>query len=382
MQSCFSVGKDAASLVRFRDGLLAGIRQRTDLLCSLAGERDWELFYAAYCESHCVGHVAWHLNDENHPEHRREQRASAGNPVLDVYSALDAGLARLLREAGPETTSAILFSHGMGPNYHGDHLFGELLGRFNRVRAGEPAEVAGPTPPAAFERLWRGTAGRIPPAWRDRIKRRLPLSLRIGITLSRFQDPAAWARSPSFALPMRDGFSAVRVNLVGREPQGRIHPGAEYRDHLDALESVLLRLTNAETGERAVEHLMRADRIVDPASLGSGADLTVWWSKSAPLRSVLSPELGTVSAPWTDDRSGEHVMRGMFLLSHPGTSPGRRCIDGMQATDIAPTLCELGGVMPGTPFSGTSRLSRLLTAVDVPVRSCDTGASTAPPGAP
>jgi hypothetical protein len=219
--------------------------------------------------------------------------------VLDVYSALDAGLARLLREAGPETTSAILFSHGMGPNYHGDHLFGELLGRFNRAWSGEPAEAAGPAPPGAFERLWRGTVGRIPPSWRDRIKRRLPLSLRIGITLSRVQDAAAWARSPSFALPMRDGFSAVRVNLVGREPQGRIHPGAEYRDHLDALESVLLRLTNAETGGRAVERLMRADRIVDPVSLGSGADLTVWWSKSAPLRSVLSPELGTVTAPTT-----------------------------------------------------------------------------------
>jgi predicted AlkP superfamily phosphohydrolase/phosphomutase len=369
VRSCFSVGKDAAALARFRAGLLAGIRQRTELLCALAGERDWDLFYAGYCESHCAGHVAWHLNDESHPEHRREERASVGNIVLDVYSALDAGLGRLLRVAGPQTTCAILFSHGMGPNYHGDHLFEELLGRFDRARSGAPAEVAGAAPPvvpAPIERIWQSTVGRMPPAWRDRIKRRLPLSVRIGISLGRAQDPSAWARSLCFALPMRDGFSAVRVNLVGREPQGRIHPGQAYRDHLDALEAVLLRLSNAETGGRAVERLMRADRIVDPLSLGSGADLTVWWSKSAPLRAVLSPDLGTVTAPWTDDRSGEHVMRGMLLLSHPGASPGQRRIDGLQAPDIAPTLCELGGVVPGVPFSGRSRLSELLTAADVP----------------
>jgi hypothetical protein len=280
----------------------------------------------------------------------------------------------VLDAAGPETRCALFFSHGMGPNYHGDHLFGELVARFDRMWSGEAPvpDAEDATSRGSVETLWRNTVGRIPDSWRDRVKRRIPLSVRMRISMSRGQDPAAWARAHSFALPMMDGFSAVRVNLVGREPEGRVRPGAEYDDHLDALESALLRVTNADTGEPAVERVVRTERVVDPMALGSGADLMVWWSKSAPLRAIHSPELGTVRAPWTDDRSGEHVMRGMFLLSDREARSGRRCmggiggIGGMQATDIAPTLCELGGVRPGASLTGVSRAADLLAPAALP----------------
>jgi len=60
-------------------------------------------------------------------------------------------------------------------------------------------------------------------------------------------------------------------------------------------------------------------------------------------------------------RTGEHVMRGMLLVSHPRAKPGRHCIEGMSAMDIPATLCDLAGIQPGIAFDGTSRRRDFLT---------------------
>src|SRR6185436_19531560 len=50
-----------------------------------------------------------------------------GDPLRDVYIALDAAVGRLLEAAGPDTTAVVLCSHGMGPHYDGTHLLEEIL---------------------------------------------------------------------------------------------------------------------------------------------------------------------------------------------------------------------------------------------------------------
>jgi predicted AlkP superfamily phosphohydrolase/phosphomutase len=164
---------------------------------------------------------------------------------------------------------------------------------------------------------------------------------------------------PAFSLPL-DVFSSLRVNLLGREPRGMIRPGTEYCRYLDAFAAELSQAINVDTGERAVERIFRADKQHDPLAIGASPDLIVWWRKTAPIRAIRSATLGTVSEEFTDIRSGEHVMRGMLLLSHPQAKQGRHVIAGMKGLDIPATLCELAGVRPGTVIDGTSRVGDLI----------------------
>jgi predicted AlkP superfamily phosphohydrolase/phosphomutase len=159
---------------------------------------------------------------------------------------------------------------------------------------------------------------------------------------------------PAFSIP-RDGYSSLRVNLAGRESEGRVGTGDEYSRYLNAFTEALYQLVNAENGKPVVEQIFRADQLVDPMKLGSSPDLVVWWSKSCPIRAIHSGTLGTISGEFTDIRSGEHVMRGMLLVSHPHAKPGHRTIPGMKGVDIPVTLCELGGVQPAITLEGTSR---------------------------
>ena len=47
--------------------------------------------------------------------------------------------------------------------------------------------------------------------------------------------PALDGRSNCFDIPNGEVYGGIRVNLVGREPQGKIKPGVEYDAFCDAL---------------------------------------------------------------------------------------------------------------------------------------------------
>jgi hypothetical protein len=125
----------------------------------------------------------------------------------------------------------------------------------------------------------------------------------------------------------------------------------------------VLQVANVENGQRAVERIFRADQQVDPMTIGSGPDLIVWWSKSAPIRAIRSATLGTISGELAEIRTGEHVMRGLLVLCHPLIQGGRRTIPGMSVLDIPATLCELAGIQPGIALEGTSRCGDLAPSI-------------------
>ena len=112
---------------------------------------------------------------------------------------------------------------------------------------------------------------------------------------------------------------------------------------------------NAETGEPVVAWSFRADQQVDPVTMGTGPDLIIWPSNSAQIRTLRSPTHGTIVGECPDVRTGEHVMRGMLLISHARAKLGRHQNEGMSAMDIPATLCDLAGVRPAGRLDEVNR---------------------------
>jgi len=360
---CHNYSTRTESLLRFTSSLRTGIERRTSIFRSLLAARDWDLFYGVYTEAHCAGHLMWHLEDESHPQHTQEQFAIVGHALREIYASLDGALAELLACADPHTISVVFLPDGMGPNYHGAHLFSAFLERFNQ-RWGENAAsgASRPSQNGPFDALWKASVGVMPAGFRARVKLLLPSGLRRWVTTQRRLNPGRLSRLPAFWLP-QDGLSLVRVNLLGREKKGRIRPGEEYRRYIDALTTELLQAANAENGQPAVERIFRADQQVDPMTIGSGPDLIAWWCKSAPIRAIRTATLGTISDEFAEIPTGEHVMRGMLALCHPLIQGGRRTIPGASALDIPATLCELAGIQPGIALEGTSRCGDLAPSI-------------------
>ena len=291
------------------------ISVKRDLARELLGRWSWDLFAVGFGDAHCVAHQCWHVRDPSHPRHDPALAREIGDPLLHVYRALDAALGELLAAAGPESRSLVIFSHGVGPHYDGDHLIDEALARIERgLRHGRRLSPG--------ERL----------AWRVRAKTR-PKPPFAG----RFRRWPERAFRKSFRVPNNEAFAGIRVNLAGREPRGRIRPGAEYDAYCAALTRELLELRNGATGEPVFERVERTRELYEGPRLALLPDLVAEWNRDGEIRALESPAIGRVEGVFEGVRTGDHRPRGLFLATGPGLTPAR-VAKPVSVMDFGPTV--------------------------------------------
>jgi Glycosyl transferase family 2 len=126
-----------------------------------------------------------------------------------------------------------------------------------------------------------------------------------------------------FSSPNNTVVGAVRLNVAGREPCGRVHP-ADRRAVLRWLSQRLMELVNVDTGGRVVRRCVVADDAYRRSAGDAFGDLYIEWERSAPIERVWSPAVGTVAVPYDHWRQGDHVREGLVLACGPGIQPGRR----------------------------------------------------------
>jgi predicted AlkP superfamily phosphohydrolase/phosphomutase len=318
----------------FRDRLLASIDKKAALSAHYLDYGDWDLFLTVFKESHCIGHRCWQLLDRAHQQHDAAAVATLGNPIKQIYIALDAAVGRLLERAGAGTTVIVFSPLGMGANYTGEPLLDEILLRLDGPDAARPRQRI-----ARLESLWR----RVPFSIRQRAHHRLDWARRRAHYV-------ATRRRRCFVLPHNEISGAIRVNLVGREPDGVIHPGAEYDAFCTALIRELRELVNLDTGTPVVQDVIRTSELYRGERGDRLPDLLVVWQRTAPIASAGSPKIGEVRRPYPLYRSGNHVPDGFLAASGPGVVPAG--LSGpISVTDVAPTIAAFLGV-PGDDYDG------------------------------
>jgi predicted AlkP superfamily phosphohydrolase/phosphomutase len=322
----------AGGLIELRDGLLRGIRTKVTMAEHFLDRGNWDLFLTVFAESHCIGHQCWHVHDPSHPRHDPALARALGDPIRDVYIEIDAALGRLLGRAGPEATVIVLASHGMGPHYDATFLLDEILRRIfapphvpsTRKRLAKFAEAAWHrVPERLYGALW---------SLRDRVKRGL------GDAVSRPDSASTFC----FPAPNNDVYGGIRVNLVGREPQGRVQP-KDLDVFCERLSSDLRSFVNLDTGEPLVRRVLRTAEIFSGERLGDLPDLLVEWERNAPVFRIESPRTGRIEGAFAGQRTGDHKATGVFFARGPGIEPGR-FPSPVSILQFAPTIAARLGV--------------------------------------
>jgi len=313
-----------------RDDLIRGVETKARLAGHYLDQGGWDLFLTVFAESHCVGHQCWHLRDPSHPRHDAAAARAVGDPVRDVYAAIDAALGRLIARAGPETTVFVLASHGMGPHYDGTFLLDEMLQRlFSRPEAPRSARALA----RAAERIWH----RIPPRLQDLTR---PIRNRVKDGLGHAVRVPDLASRVCFSTPNNDVYGGIRVNVAGREPRGSIRPGEEYDAFCETLTRDLLTFVNLETGRPLVRRVLRSADLYPGARLSDLPDLLVEWDRDAPIRRISSPKTGVIEGVFPGRRTGDHKPEGLFFAFGPGIVPGA-IEEVVPITAFAPTIAAL-----------------------------------------
>jgi predicted AlkP superfamily phosphohydrolase/phosphomutase len=303
-----------------RADLLAGIETKTDLVRHYLAHGPWDLFFVVYSESHCAGHQFWALHDPTHPGHDAGLRAALGDPLEDVYRALDRSLGHLL-DVMDDAPLMVLLSHGIGPHYDGDHLMLEITTRLEESFSRRSRRVV------ARERMIRG--------------------------LDRRRRAARGATSVDgsrlfYRVPNNEVFGGIRINVRGREPRGRVAPGAELDDLVDELRAEFRALVDPESGRPVVCDVLSTSELYEGAALDLLPDLLVDWHRDAPIDAVSSPRIGTVRGTYDGVRTGDHRPPGLLLVRDPAIAPGP-LPEPIPVVSLAPTIAaRLDVELPGT----------------------------------
>jgi predicted AlkP superfamily phosphohydrolase/phosphomutase len=349
------------------EGLLAGARTKSRLSAGLLAEREWDLFFSVFAETHCVGHQSWHVRDRDHPRHDPVLLERLGDPVARVYEQMDRTLADHLAAVGDDATVLVLLSHGMGAHHDGTHLLAEILRRLHKAYCGDAGRS---WQGHALGRAWtslgalgRGVAGRpLAAALSHRAARR---NLR---PASEEDSEAERREQPFFICPNNYVYGGIRINLRGRESAGKVAAGAELDELCGRLREDLLALVNVETGGPVIRAVERTDAHYDREPLDSLPDLLIDWNHDHAIETIWSPRFGLLHGPYTHWRTGDHKPGGMLLARGPGIGSGYRP-EGLDIEDLAPSLAARLGValdrVDGSPVDWLSRVGEAASAPSV-----------------
>jgi predicted AlkP superfamily phosphohydrolase/phosphomutase len=332
--------RDPQETIAFGGTLLDGVRRKSRLTQHFLHKEDWDFFAQVFTETHCAGHLLWHLHDPNHPRHN--ENVGGGDPLKDVYKAVDEALGQIVAGLDPDSTLIVLANHGIGPKYGAQFLLDKIL---LALGVAAPAPVTQP-PVTAMSRV----DTLLTAAWQSlpvSLKRPLePLRKRARDWVLRDKRPAPTidpAASDCFLIQNNSSHGGIRVNLKGREPQGKVAPGAEYDALLDRLTEDLAAITNLETGRSIVKAIHRRDRLYVGPESDHLPDLMVEWCNDAPTRIVGSNRIGRIEGEYRYCRTGDHQSGGLFIVKGPHTSPMR--LDRVvTCVDFAPTIAAFLGV--------------------------------------
>ena len=295
-----------------------------------------------------------------------------------MYVAIDTAIGRVVAAAG-DARVIVFTAHGMSHWFGAQFLLSEIL-----VRLG----VAHPSPAPPPEP--RGVRSTLVEAARW-IWRLVPRPFRAAIwakrNRTRARNPALSSipllgvdplRSRCFVVRNGHLTGGIRLNLIGREPNGLLAPGKEANEFCAQLAKDLLEIIDERTGRPVARRVMRTSDLYAGERLNELPDLVVDWDDAVPTGSVhhaggaaarvrlTSPKIGVVEASNDYTRTGDHRIGGMFVAAGGGIRPGRMERE-VSIMDLAPTFTAMVGVeLPGTdgqPIPGSPALDTALASI-------------------
>ena len=326
------VGSARAEDQRIYMGLLRQIEQKGVICRHLLSRDEFDLLIIGFHESHIAGHQFWKYSD----------RSSAPVPdggalthaTRDVYRAIDKVFGEVLHQAGQDSTAIVVSNMGLQedyPNLELTQAFCRQLG-YHRVRKQSGTDSVVP-------RLIRRM---IPQSWQRAISDRLPDGFHGRMLTREWFGGTDWSSTTVFPIPSYFlGF--LRVNLRGREPQGVVEPGTDYRKLLDRVEEDLRRLTDPRNGQPAVRYIARTVDLYGTEPHESLPDIFFDWTPASyPKRRVEHPIAVLEQKDLFFNRDTRHDLKGFLAAAGPGISARGR-IPCLSVLDVAPTCLRLMG---------------------------------------
>lgn len=344
---CDAVDRTPQALLKLRHKILDGVKLRGELLRFLMAREDWDVFFAAFSETHCAGHHFWNFLDPTHPLHDPADRHGLRDTIESVYRAIDQELGEMLSVAGPDARVLIFSGHGIGPIWHASWNLQDIL---NRLGYGNSQPVPANRQPAT-RNPWRRLKMALPGSLQYAIKACLPKQVQNELLFRWYAGSRDWEGCRAIALPNNDSVGAIRILVRGRDRYGTVESSEEHARIRADIAAALKELHDPASGRKVVSKVTVTSEEFEGPFVDGLPDLTVLWDQSFVWEELASPRIGQLKIRTQDSRTGSHTPRGFLLALGYGETPGQE-LPAASLYDIAPTVLTAAGVDPPDVIEG------------------------------
>ena len=307
----------------------------------LRRKEPWDFAMVVFNGTDTVSHAMWKFMDQRHPLHDPTRYAKYGNAIRDYYHTVDGYLANIVDELDDDTTLFIMSDHGFGPFHKFIHVNNWLIREgFMSIRPDARSRLkhgmfrAGFAPMNVYNAMMRFGLGAL--------KREVVRGQGQGLLKTLFLsfDDVDWSRTTAYSL---GNVGQVFLNVVGREPQGCVQPGADYEAVRTSIIDRLQKLQDPQTGELVVETIYRREEIYRGEQLERAPDI-LFIPRRLEYFGFGEYEFGSNKVIEAMQRgiSGTHRLTGIFLAYGAAVKPGV-VVDGASLVDLAPTMLHVMG---------------------------------------
>jgi len=300
---------------------------------------EWDAFFQYFWGTDRIQHELWHIIDDQHPRHNKDEAKAHGDRVHQYFRRVDEIVGQLIELAGDDPLVLIASDHGFGPVHKYCSLNVWLLQEgFIELkpdvitRAKKLMFSLGLTPEFAF-RLSRRIPGALRPA--RGVSSQPGASKLLGKFFLSFND-VDWNRSVAFS---KGNYGQIYVNVKGREANG-IVADDEYEAVREAIIERLRALKDPLTTESWVGQVFRREDIYSGPLVGDAPDIAFL---PADMRYLPLGNADFTSNKFMVDAfgiSGCHRMNGVMIANGSAITPGCS-LDAARIYDMAPTLLHL-----------------------------------------
>jgi predicted AlkP superfamily phosphohydrolase/phosphomutase len=327
---------------KFLSHLYSVTSDREKLMDYLLDLEDWDLFVVVFQGVDIIQHELFHTLEKNHFRYK-ESGSEYGDAIPRFYERMDGLLAKIMeRWKGPDRTIVVMSDHGAGPlkkllyvnNFLMTHGFLKLKNNLI-TQVKYLLFKCGLSPMTFYHVLLRVGLGKL------KHKARFAQG---SSWLKKFflsYEDVDWSKTKAYAIGTTAG--QIYMNLKGREPEGCVMPGDDYRKVREEVIGALYNLTDTESGDKVVEELYRkedlyigpnADKAPDIVFLPKGLETAAFGEYEFASHRLIDYSRGL---------SGAHRMDGLFMMSGMNVKRGE-IVRNAHIMDLAPTVLYLMGL--------------------------------------
>ena len=267
---------------------------------------DWDLFVAVIETTDRFSHMMWRLTDPKHPLYDQALAARYGDSIERIYRRADDLVGRLQAKLPKDTVFMVMSDHGFHSFRRSVNLNTWLVQNGYMVFEGQESQKK-----TLADLFGRG----------------------------RFWEGVDWSRTRAYAV----GLGQIYFNLRGRESQGIVSAGAEYKALQDEIAAKLVELTDPDTGEKVMRSVYRRDDIYKGDYIQFAPDLQTGFNDG--YRVGWQDTMGGVSRAVVENNnrkwSGDHCATAAEISGGVFFSNRKVATTSPHIMDLAPTILKL-----------------------------------------